>query len=225
MKRFFDNELETFRSHLILMGEIAMRQVREATKALVEGDPALAKRVIEADDELDELEKRIDEEAIRYMNLRSPVATELRLIIVGMKVAHDLERVGDETTNIARRVSRLAAEQPIKINADVPRMSAIAIEMLRDALECFLQDDERKAIQVCQRDNEVDELNRKVYREFAEGIAKDPSTLNRALETMFIAKSLERVADHASNIAEEMIYLAKGRDIRHTPEVKNAPPL
>lgn len=221
MKRFFDNELETFRSHLILMGEIAMRQVREATKALVEGDPVLAKRVIEADDELDELEKRIDEEAIRYMNLRSPVATELRLIIVGMKVAHDLERVGDETTNIARRVSRLAAEQPIKISADIPLMSGIAIEMLRDALECFLQEDERKAMHVCQRDNEVDELNRKVYREFAEGIASNPGTLNRALETMFIAKSLERVADHASNIAEEMVYLAKGRDIRHTDAVKN----
>jgi phosphate transport system protein len=103
-------------------------------------------------------------------------------------------------------------------------MAGIAMEMLRDALECFLQEDERKAFDVCRRDAEVDELNRKVYREFARGIADNPATVNKALEMMFIAKSLERVADHASNIAEEMIYLAKGRDIRHTPEVKNLRP-
>ena len=134
MKRFFDSELETFRSHLILMGEIAVRQVRDATKALVEGDPSLADRVVAADDELDNLELKIDEEAIRYMNLRSPVATELRLIIVGMKAAHDLERVGDETTNIARRVVRLAADRPEGPFVDLPRMASIAIEMLRAAL-------------------------------------------------------------------------------------------
>lgn len=224
MKRFFDSELETFRSHLILMGEIAVRQVRDATRALVESDPALAGRVIAADDELDQLEKRIDEEAIRYMNLRSPVATELRLIIVGMKAAHDLERVGDETTNIARRVARLAAERPEKPFVDLPRMASITVEMLRDALECFLQEDEAKAMDVCKRDAGVDEINRRVYREMVQLMAEEPAKLNRALELMFISKSLERIADHASNIAEEMIYLAKGRDIRHTDEVKNPRP-
>ncbi|HEY9250009.1 MAG TPA: PhoU domain-containing protein, partial [Rariglobus sp.] len=107
MKRFFDTELETFRSHLMLMGETSIRQVRDALRALVEGDVALADRVIAADDELDNLEMSIDDEAIRYMNLRAPVATELRLVIVGMKASHDLERVGDECTTIAKRAVRL----------------------------------------------------------------------------------------------------------------------
>ena len=221
MKRFFDYELETFRSHLVLMGEIAVRQVRQAVDALVEGNISLADQVAAADDELDSLELKIDEEAIRYMSLRSPVATELRLVIVGMKTSHDLERVGDEATNIARRVPRLAAEPPIKPYVDLPRMARIAIEMLRDALDCFLQEDEAKALAVCKRDAEVDAINRQLYRELTSFMIENPATTSRALELMFISKSIERIADHASNIAEEMIYLAKGRDVRHSPATKN----
>jgi phosphate transport system protein len=123
MKRFFDTELETFRSQLILMGETSIRQVRDAIKALVDADVGLADRVIAADDELDLLEIQIDDEAIRYMNLRAPVATELRLVIVGMKASHDLERVGDEATSIAKRSVRLAAEPPLKPYVDIPRMA------------------------------------------------------------------------------------------------------
>ena len=221
MKRFFDYELETFRSHLVLMGEIAVRQVRQAVDALIEGNISQADQVTAADDELDQLEMKIDEEAIRYMSLRSPVATELRLVIVGMKTSHDLERVGDEATNIARRVARLAAEPLIKPYVDIPRMARIAIEMLRDALDCFLQEDEAKALAVCRRDADVDAINRQLYRELTSFMIEDPSTTSRALELMFISKSIERIADHASNIAEEMIYLAKGRDVRHTAATKN----
>lgn len=221
MKRFFDAELETFRSHLVLMGEIAVRQVRQAMQAVVESDIPLADQVAAADDELDQLEVRIDEEAIRYMNLRSPVATELRLVIVGMKASHDLERVGDEATNIARRVARLAAEAPLKPYIDLPRMAQIAIEMLRDALDCFLQVDEAKALEVCRRDAEVDAINHQLYRELTSFMIERPATTTRALELMFISKSVERIADHASNIAEEMVYLARGRDVRHTAATKN----
>lgn len=221
MKRFFDNELETFRSHLVLMGEIAVRQVRDAMRALVEADLALADQVAAADDELDALEVKIDEEAIRYMNLRSPVATELRLVIVGMKASHDLERVGDEATNIVRRVAKLASEPQLKPYVDLPRMTTIALEMLRDALDCFLQVDIDKALAVCKRDKEVDDINRQLYRELSSFMIENPTTVTRALELMFISKSLERIADHATNIAEEMIYLAGGRDIRHTAETKN----
>jgi len=138
MKRFFDTELETFRSNLILMGETSIRQVRDAVKALVEGDVALADRVIAADDVIDNLEVKIDEEAMLYMNLRAPVATELRLVIVGMKASHDLERVGDECTTIAKRAIRLAAEPPLKPYIDIPRMATIAVEMLRDHWIVFL---------------------------------------------------------------------------------------
>ncbi len=220
MKRFFDTELETFRSHLMLMGELSIRQVRDSLKALVEADAALAQRVIDADDEIDRLEMEIDDEAIRYMNLRSPVATELRLVIVGMKASHDLERVGDECTTIAKRAIRLAAEPRLKAYVDIPRMAEIAIEMLRDALDCFLHGDTDKALAVVRRDAEVDAINKQLYRELSSYMIENPATTTRALELMFISKSLERVADHACNIAEEMVFLAKAQDIRHREEFK-----
>lgn len=220
MKRFFDAELETFRSHLMLMGETAIRQVRDALNALVEGDVALADRVIAADDELDRLEMEIDDEAIRYMSLRAPVATELRLVIVGMKASHDLERVGDEATTVAKRALRLAAHPPLKPYVDIPRMAEIAIAMLRDALDCFLHGDSEKALAVVRRDSEVDAINKQLYRELSSFMIEDPATTTRALELMFISKSLERIADHACNIAEEMVFLAKAQDIRHRDEFK-----
>jgi phosphate transport system protein len=220
MKRFFDEELETFRSHLILMGETAVRQVQDAVKALVTGDIALADRVIAADDELDNFELQIDDEAIRYMNLRAPVATELRLVIVGMKASHDLERVGDEASNIAKRAVKLAAQAPLKPYVDIPRMATIAVEMLRAALDCLLHLETDRAIAIVRRDSEVDQLNRQLYRELTSFMIENPETISRALELMFISKSLERIADHASNIAEEMVFLAQARDIRHSEELK-----
>ena len=220
MKRFFDSELETFRSDLLRMGEVAIRQVRDALQALVTGDARLAERVIAADDELDELEKRIDTEAIRYMNLRAPIATELRLVIVGMKASHDLERVGDEATNIAKRAIKLAAEPPLKPYVDIPRMAAMAIEMLREALECFLHADNVKAVAVVKRDKEVDAINKQLYRELSSYMVEQPGTITRALELMFISKGLERIADHATNIAEEMVFLSDAQDIRHDAGLK-----
>jgi phosphate transport system protein len=222
MKRFFDTELETFRSDLLRMGEVAIRQVRDALHALVTGDTALAERVIAADDELDDLEKRIDTEAIRYMNLRSPIATELRLVIVGMKASHDLERVGDEATNICKRALRLSAEPPLKPYVDIPRMAATAIEMLRDALDCFIHADREKAIAVVKRDKEVDAINKQLYRELSSYMVEQPGTITRALELMFISKSIERIADHATNIAEEMVFLSDAQDIRHDQALKKA---
>jgi phosphate transport system protein len=220
MKRFFDAELESFRSHLILMGEKSMEQVRRSLKALVDGNISLADQVIAADDEIDKLEVEIDDEAIRYMNLRAPIATELRLVIVGMKASHDLERVGDEATNIARRAVRLSAEPPLKPYVDIPRMSDIALEMLRDSLDCFLNGDANKAMAVVQRDSEVDVINKQLYRELTSYMIEKPDTISRALELMFISKSIERIADHATNIAEEMIFLMQAKDIRHSEEVK-----
>lgn len=222
MKRFFDAELETFRSDLILMGETSIRQVRDAMTALVNADVALADRVIAADDELDELEIRIDEEAMRYMNLRAPIATELRLVIVGMKASHDLERVGDEATSIAKRAVKLSSEPPLKPYVDLPRMAGIALEMLRDALDCFLNGDTEKALAVVRRDSEVDQINKQLYRELSSFMIEKPGTIGRALELMFISKSIERIADHATNIAEEMVFLARAKDIRHSEELKKA---
>lgn len=220
MKRFYDAELEKFRSQLLEMGERAQEQTRLAVRALVEVDLALADKVIANDDSMDLLEVKIDEEAVRYMTLRGPVASELRLVIVGMKASHDLERVGDEATNIARRARKLAIEPRLELYTDIPRMANVALEMLRDALDCFVDDDEKKAFAVCRRDAEVDNMNRLVYRRLTSFMIEKPDTIARALELMFISKSLERIADHATNIAEEMIYLTKGKDVRHSEELK-----
>ncbi|MFI5356235.1 MAG: phosphate signaling complex protein PhoU [Opitutales bacterium] len=220
MKRFFDSELETFRSQLILMGATAIDQVRNAIKALVEGDIGIADRVIAGDDELDDLEVKIDEEAVRYMSLRAPVASELRLVIVGMKASHDLERVGDEATGIARRAIKLVAEPQLKPYIDIPAMANMGTEMLRDALDCLLNGDADKAAAVIRRDAEVDAINKQLYRELTSYMIEKPGNIGRAIELMFISKSLERIADHATNIAEEMIYLAKGKDVRHLEGMK-----
>jgi len=224
MKRFFDAELENFRSHLLQMGERAIDQTRQAMRALMDGDIPLADFVIKADDELDRLEVKIDDEAIRYMTLRGPVASELRLIIVGMKASHDLERVGDEATGIARRSRKLAIEPRLELYADLPRMANIALEMLRDALDCFVQEDEQKALSVIRRDPEVDNLNRLLYRRLTSFMIEKPDTISRALELMFISKSIERIADHATNIAEEMVFLSRGQDIRHSDIAKQDTP-
>lgn len=226
MKRFYDTELETFRSQLILMGEKAIEQVWLALRALTETDPELARRVIAADDEIDHLEIAIDDEAMRYMNLRAPIATELRTVIVGMKASHDLERVGDEATSIAKRAIRLAAEPPLTSASiaeisHLGQMAAMAQEMLREALDCLLEiENHDKALAVIHRDKEVDKLNKQLYRALTAHAAANPATLNRAIELMFISKSLERIADHATNIAEEMVYLTQAKDIRHTSEHK-----
>ena len=232
MKRFFDAELENFRSNLLQMGERAIEQSRQAMRSLIDSDITLADKVIAADDEIDRLEVQIDDEAIRYMTLRGPVASELRLVVVGMKASHDLERVGDEATSIARRSRKLAIEPRIELYADLPRMNNIALEMLRDALDCFVQEDEQKALAVIRRDSEVDNLNRLVYRRLTSYMLEKPDTIARSLELMFISKSVERIADHATNIAEEMVFLAGGQDIRHsaigkgsTPFFESNPPL
>jgi phosphate transport system protein len=220
MKRFFDAELEALRTKLLQMGDLAIDHVRLAVRALSESDLKLADQVIAADDEIDRLEVLIDDEAIRYMTLRGPIASELRLVIVGMKASHDLERVGDEATSIARRARKLAIEPKNELYADIPRMANIALGMLRDALDCFVHEDEQRALSVIRRDPEVDNINRLVYRRLTSYMIENPDTIARALELMFISKSIERIADHATNIAEEMIYLAKGKDVRHSEEVK-----
>ncbi|MBX3735885.1 MAG: phosphate signaling complex protein PhoU [Candidatus Didemnitutus sp.] len=222
MKRFFDAELEALRTDLLQMGDRAIDQTRRAVRALAEGDLALADKVIAADDEIDKFEVKIDEEAIRYMTLRGPIASELRLVIVGMKASHDLERVGDEATSIARRARKLAIEPKVELYADIPRMANIALEMLRDALDCFVHEDEQKALAVIRRDPEVDNINRLVYRRLTSYMIEKPETIAWALELMFVSKSIERIADHATNISEEMIYLVRGKDVRHSEEIKQA---
>jgi phosphate transport system protein len=222
MKRFFHAELEEFRSHLMLMGERSVEVVRLAAHALLEADVAKARLVMEKDDAIDQLEIVIDAEAIRYISMRAPVAKDLRLPTVGMKAAHDLERVGDEATSIARRVVKLDAGMPVKDFLRIPEMTTLTLGMLRDAIDSFIDGDADKAKGIAIRDEEVDKHNHFNYAELASAIEKDPSRVRTYLDLIFISKSLERIADHASNIAEEVYYLNKAEDIRHSPEVKEA---
>ncbi len=220
MKRYFDTELETLRSDLFRMGEKVIANLRLALKAYAERDADLARFVIGADDEIDDLEVRIDDEAIRYLSLRTPVATELRVVLTGMKACHELERAADEVTKIARRVRNLAAAAPLAVRVDVVQMGEIAAEMLRDALDCFVHGTEERALAVCHRDSEVDALNRALCDELTERMASTPASVSHALDLVFISKAIERVADHATNVAEETIYLINARDVRHAPELR-----
>ena len=226
MQRHFDMELTELKEKLLIMASQAATSVTDAMKALVERDDDLARRVKENDSVLDQLEIEIDDMAIRLL-AKAPLATDLRLITVAMKISQDLERVGDEATTIARRSIELSQEPQLKPYVDLPRMAAIAIDMLHSAIDAFINRNPEKARAIIPRDKEVDEINRQLHRELTSFIVERPATITRCLNLMVISKSLERIADHATNIAEEIVYLYEAKDIRHTgkestPSVENA---
>jgi phosphate transport system protein len=220
MKRYFHHELEDLRKHLILMGERSIDAVRLAMQALLADDVSMAGQVIALDDEIDRLEVLIDAECVRYITLRQPVAHDVRLMTVAMKANHELERVGDEATSIAKRARRLAEFGKVDEFHNIPRMGDLALEQLRDAMDAFITENVDKALLVPRRDKEVDDLNRDNYVKFTDKISAHSDTSHATIELIFISKSLERIADHATNIAEEVVYLLKGEDVRHTPEVR-----
>jgi phosphate transport system protein len=216
MKRYFHTELEDLRSQLVLLGEKAIESVRMATRGLLEQDLYFSEKVLEMDDAIDDLEVEIDREAIRYISLRAPVASDLRLLTVSIKASHDLERVGDEATNIAKRTRRIQAEGPNPETLDIEAMTTIALEMLRDALDSFVEEDPEKAIAICRRDKQVDALDKSNFAGFTEQMKDAPENVSPLLEMAFISRSLERVADHATNIAEEVVFLLSGQEKKLT---------
>lgn len=215
MQRHFDQELAELKSTLLTMASHAKTSVTNAIKALIERNDELARQVKRDDSILDTFEKEIDEMAIGLLALQAPLASDLRLITIAMKISHDLERVGDEATTIARRALELNQEPELKAYVDIPRMAAMGLEMLDDALDAFVNRDTAKARAVIPRDKEVDALNKQLHRELVSFVVESPQTITRALNLMVISKSLERIADHATNVAEEVVYLYEGRDIRH----------
>jgi len=211
----FENELAGLKQKLLTMASHAERAVNKAIEALVERDDEVARNVMADDVIVDQLEVEIDELAIQLLS-KAPLATDLRLITVAMKISHDLERVSDEATTIARRSLELSLEPQLKPYVDIPRMAAMALDMLKEALDAFVNRDPAKARTVIPRDKQVDLLNKQLHRELSSYMVERPSTITRCLNLMVISKSLERVADHATNVAEEVVYLYEGRDIRHT---------
>jgi len=209
-----EQDLTHLKERLITMASHAETAVNRYIKALVERDNETASRAKEEDRVIDQLEVEIDDLAITLL-AKAPLATDLRLITVAMKISHDLERVGDEATTIARRAVELNQEPPLKPYVDIPHMARLALEMLREALDAFVSRDPRRARAVIPRDKEVDGLNKQLHRELASYMVEKPATISRCLNLMVISKALERIADHATNIAEEVVFLYEGQDIRH----------
>jgi len=214
MTKQFDDEMGQFKEMLLTMGSYAESSVSQAVQAVTDRNDQLAELVQHNDDIMDRYEIDIDDMAINLL-AKAPLATDLRLITVAMKISQNLERIGDEATIIARRALELNTEPQLKSYIDIPRMAGIALALLRESLDAFVNKQPEKARAVVPRDKEVDALNRQLYRELSSYMVENPSTISRCLNLMTVAKSLERVADHAANIAEEVVYLCEARDIRH----------
>jgi len=207
--------LDALRQKILLMASRAETAVNQSVQSLVQRDYDLAVRVREDDNIIDQFEIEIDEMAIVLLT-KAPLASNLRLITVAMKVSQNLERIGDEATKIAKRARDLAQEPPVKIHLDVHRMASLALSMVKDALDAFVQRDSVAARAIIPRDKEVDALNKEMHQTLAQHMMAHPDTIARCLHWIVAAKSLERIADHAKNIAEEVVFLCEAQDIRHT---------
>jgi phosphate transport system protein len=214
MDNHFETGLEELRQKLLHMASRTESAVNDAVRALMQRDHDLALKVRNDDDIIDELEIEIDEMAILLLT-KAPLASNLRLVTVAMKVCQNLERIGDEATKIAKRARDLAEEPPVKIVLDVPRLASMALVMVKESLDSFVQRDSAAARAIIPRDKEVDALNREMHNSLTQFMVEHPDTIGRCLHWIVAAKSLERIADHAKNIAEEVVYLCEAQDIRH----------
>jgi phosphate transport system protein len=211
----FEAELNGLREALLKMGALVQVQIARAIEALVNRDSAKARETIARDLEVNHLDIETDERCIRLLALYQPAASDLRLITTGLKITTDLERIGDNAVNICERVLEFNQHPLPTAYIDIPRMAAVAQSMVQDSLDAFTRGDAALAEQVIARDDEVDSLNDQVYRQLLALMAEDSQTIPRATPILFVAKYLERIADHATNIAEMAVFLIKGRDIRH----------
>jgi len=214
MDNHFEMGLGELRQKLLLMASRAETSVNDSVKALMQRDHDLAVKVRADDDIIDQFEIDIDEMAIQLLT-KAPLASNLRLVTVAMKVSQNLERIGDEATKIAKRARDLSQEPPVKITLDLPRLAGLALSMVKDSLDAFVQRDPVAARAIIPRDKEVDALNRELHTALAQHMVEHPDTIARCLNWIVAAKSLERIADHAKNIAEEVVYLCEAQDIRH----------
>ena len=214
MEHHFDNELNVLKEKLLLMASHAEAAVNQALEALANRDLELALRVKDDDRVLDQFEIEVDDLAIHLLS-KAPLASDLRFVTVAMKISQNLERVGDEAAKIAKRARDLSKEAPLKANVDLPTMASLALEMLKAALDAFVHRDPAAARAVIPRDKEVDALNKQINRELTQRMMDEKESIPRCLQLMIATRSLERIADHATNVAEEVVYLCEAQDIRH----------
>jgi phosphate transport system protein len=212
----FDDELNALKEKILKLGSMVEAAIRDSVKSLVERNSDLAREVIERDHLINALEVKIDEECIRLIALRQPMAKDLRFITTAMKITTDLERMGDLAEDICERAIELNEEPQLKPFVNIPKMAEIAQGMVRDALDAFVTGCSQIPYEVIKRDDEVDALTVKNFNELLAFMIRDPKTISLAVKRTYVAKYLERIADHATNIAEMVIYMCKGKIIRHT---------
>ncbi len=215
----YEEELKRLRDELLYMGGLVEDQIQKAVKSLVERDSDLAQVIIERDHEVNRLDVEIDEICIRLLALHQPAGRDLRFITTGLKITTDLERVGDMAVNICERALELNQEPQLKPYIDIPRMAGIAQRMIRESLDAFVREDTELALKVCKDDAEVDQLNAQIFRETVSYMIENPQTISRATKISSVSKYLERIADHATNIAEIVIFMVRGKSIRHMKEL------
>jgi len=216
MQRHFHEELEALKQTLLAMGGLVEDQIRHVMRALVERDDALAQEVIERDQQVNAYDVEVDETCVSLLALHQPAAGDLRFITTAMKIVTDLERMGDQAVNIAQRVLELNREPQLKPYIDLPRMASSAQLMVKQSLDAFVARDTELARRVCGEDAEVDALKEQIFRELLTFMMEDARTIPRAIRLILISRFLERVADHATNVAEMVIYLVDAKMVRHT---------
>ncbi|HXY40913.1 MAG TPA: phosphate signaling complex protein PhoU [Vicinamibacteria bacterium] len=217
-RHHFEADLQALRNQLLTMGGLVEERVHRAVQALVHRREEDAARVIAGDAEINELQMAIDERCLRLLATQTPLASDLRLITSSMKINADLERIGDQAVNIAESALTLIPQPPLKPLIDIPRMATLAEKMIKDALDAFVRKDAALARDVLRRDDEVDDLKDQVFRELLTYMMADPGTIQRALSVILISRNLERIGDHATNIAEDVIFITEAKDVRHHAE-------
>ena len=215
-QRHFDEELADLKTKLLRMAAQTEDQIDQALTALVTRDSALAREVIERDHQINALDVEIDEESIRLLALHQPAARDLRLVTTAMKIATELERISDLAENVSERAIELNEEPQLKPYIDIPMMGNMARGMVKQSIDAFVKEDAQLARKVLADDDYVDDLMEQLFRELLSFMLEDTRTISRAIRLSFIAKYLERMADHATNIAELVVYLVEGKIIRHT---------
>jgi phosphate transport system protein len=217
--RRYEEELKALHHGILEMGGLVEKQIANAMSALVQRDSNAARETIARDHAVNRMDVEIDELCIRLLALHQPAARDLRLITTALKITTDLERVGDMAVNLCERALELNEEPQLKPYIDIPRMADIAQGMLRQSLDAFVREDTELALRVCAEDDMIDGLNNQLFRELLSYMAENPHTVTRAARLLFVSKYLERIADHATNIAEMVIYMVKGKSIRHLDQL------
>ena len=216
--RHFQEELDDLKARLLEMGGLAEDRVRLAVRAMVDRDHALVDRVLTNDAAINQLHIEVDDRCFKLLALHQPMAVDLRSIVSAVKINTDLERVGDLAVNIAEAVARYLQHPPVKELIDIPRMASIAQDMLRDALDAYVRRDMALAQSVLHRDDELDLLKTLVFRELLGHMLRDPATIEPSLDLILVSRHLERIGDHATNVAEDVIFMVSAKDVRHQPE-------